>query len=196
VTNVRAKNRIVALALVAVLALMGGVTYKSSDIYTWFCRVSGFGGTPQVAERAPGRVLERTMTIRFNADVAPDLPWRFAPAARAVTVQVGAETLAFYRATNNGGAPITGTAAFNVVPDKAGPYFSKIECFCFTEQTLAPGESADFPVSFFVDPAIAEDRGLDDVEVITLSYTFFASQRPTRLSSLKESGLKVSSQNQ
>jgi cytochrome c oxidase assembly protein subunit 11 len=179
----------VALALVGVLAVMAGLTYKSSDIYVWFCRVSGFGGTTQVAAQAPGRVLERTMTIRFNADIAPDLPWRFAPELRSVTVKVGEETLAFYRATNGGSAPATGTAAFNVVPDKAGIYFSKIDCFCFREQTLAPGESVELPVSFFVDPAIAEDRGLDDVEVITLSYTFFASQRPTRLSSLNTPSL-------
>ena len=188
-TTLRAKNRAVALALVGILAVMGGLTYKSAEIYVWFCRVSGFGGTTQVAAKAPGRVLERTMTIRFNADIAPDLPWRFAPAAPAVTVKVGEETLAFYRATNSGAASVTGTATFNVVPDKAGPYFSKIECFCFREQTLAPGESVELPVSFFVDPAIADDRGLDDVEVITLSYTFFASQRPTRLSSLNESSL-------
>ena len=107
-----------------------------------------------------------------------------APERAEVSVKVGEETLAFYRATNVGSAPITGTATFNVVPEKAGPYFSKIDCFCFREQTLAPGESAELPVSFFVDPAIAEERGLDDVTVITLSYTFFASQRPTRVSNV------------
>jgi cytochrome c oxidase assembly protein subunit 11 len=186
VTGLRARNRAVALALVGLLAVMGGLTYESKELYAWFCRVTGYGGTTQVAAAAPGRVIERTVTIRFNADIAPDLPWRFAPAAREVTVRVGEETLAFYRATNRGRAPVTGTATFNVVPTKAGPYFSKIDCFCFREQTLAPGESAELPVSFFVDPAIAEDRGLDDVSVITLSYTFFASQRPTRVSGLPQ----------
>lgn len=184
--TVRTRNRVTALALVGLLTVMAGLTYESTELYAWFCRVTGYGGTTQVAARAPGRVLERTITVRFNADIAADLPWRFAPAARKVTVKVGEETLAFYRATNTGSATVTGTATFNVLPAKAGPYFSKIDCFCFREQTLAPGESADLPVSFFVDPAIAEDRGLDDVEVITLSYTFFASQRPTRLSSLNQ----------
>jgi cytochrome c oxidase assembly protein subunit 11 len=182
--SLEARKRMTALALSGLLAVMAGLTYESAELYAWFCRVTGYGGATQVAARAPDRVLERVITVRFNADIAPDLTWRFAPLAGAVTVRVGAETLAFYRATNVGAAPATGTATFNVVPAKAGPYFSKIDCFCFREQTLAPGESAELPVSFFVDPAIAEDSGLDDVTVITLSYTFFASQRPTRLSSL------------
>jgi cytochrome c oxidase assembly protein subunit 11 len=180
----RPRNVVTLVALWSLVAGMAGLTFAASDFYQWFCRVTGYGGTPQVAERAPARVLERTVTVRFNADTAPDLPWRFAPVQRQVTVRVGEETLAFYRAINAGRAPATGTATFNVTPAKAGPYFSKIECFCFAEQTLAPGESVEFPVSFFIDPAIAADRGLDDVGVITLSYTFFVSQRPTRLSGL------------
>lgn len=180
----RSRNVVTLVALWGLVAAMGGLTFASSDFYQWFCRVTGYGGTTQVAKRAPDNVLERTMTVRFNADTASDLPWRFAPDQRQVTVKVGAETLAFYRATNNGRTPVTGTATFNVTPTKAGPYFSKIECFCFTEQTLAPGESVELPVSFFVDPAIAGDRGLDDVDVITLSYTYFVSPRPTRLSGL------------
>jgi cytochrome c oxidase assembly protein subunit 11 len=178
------RKRVTVLALVGILAVMAGLTYESRTLYAWFCRVTGYGGTTQQAERAPDRVLDRVVTVRFNADIASDLPWRFAPVQREVKVKVGEETLAFYRATNTGQAPVTGTATFNVVPAKAGPYFSKIDCFCFREQTLAPGESAELPVSFFVDPAIANERGLDDVDVITLSYTFFASQRPTRVSNV------------
>jgi cytochrome c oxidase assembly protein subunit 11 len=176
------KTVVTVVALWGLVAGMGALTFASSGFYQWFCRVTGYGGTTQVAKRAPEKALERTVTVRFNADTAPDLPWRFAPDQRQVTVKVGEETLAFYRATNTGRAPVTGTATFNVTPTKAGPYFSKIECFCFTEQTLQPGESVEFPVSFFVDPAIAGDHGLDEVDVITLSYTFFVSQRPTRLS--------------
>ena len=167
------RNRTLGLGLVTVVVLMVGLTYASAPLYRIFCQVTGFGGTTQVAETAPVQVLDRTMTVRFNADVNNDMPWNFQPVQRQVTVKVGQETLIHYRATNETSETITGSATFNVSPDRAGLYFSKIQCFCFTEQTLKPGESVDMPVLFFVDPALAGDRKMDDVRTITLSYTFF-----------------------
>lgn len=152
---------------------MVGLAYAAVPLYDLFCRVTGYGGTTQTAEVAPEQALDRRITVRFDAGVARDMPWAFQPVERQMTLRVGETALAFYRAVNDGPTPITGTATFNVTPLKAGQYFSKIECFCFTEQTLAPGQSVDMPVQFFVDPAIAEDRNLDDVKTITLSYTFF-----------------------
>lgn len=168
-----ARNRRLAAAALCGAALMVGAAFAAVPLYRIFCQVTGYGGTPQTAAAAPGRVLERRMTVRFNADTDPALAWEFAPAARQVRIRVGERALAFYRARNLAGRPVTGTAAFNVTPLKAGRYFSKIECFCFTEQTLAPGAAADMPVTFFIDPAISGDPNLDDVTTITLSYTFF-----------------------
>ncbi|MET4697427.1 cytochrome c oxidase assembly protein subunit 11 [Constrictibacter sp. MBR-5] len=167
------RNARVALPLVAIVAGMGMMAYASVPLYQLFCQVTGYGGTTQVAEATDGRVLDREMVIRFNADVNPALPWAFRPEQHEVRVKVGEQGLAFYRAENRSSRPIVGTAVYNVTPQKAGLYFSKIQCFCFTEQRLEPGESIDMPVTFFVDPAIAEDRNLDDVGTITLSYTFY-----------------------
>jgi cytochrome c oxidase assembly protein subunit 11 len=128
------------------------------------------------ADRAPKPVLDRTVVVRFNADTDPGLAWEFKPAQRAVEVHLGEQTLVFYTARNLSAAPITGTATFNVTPDKAGGYFAKIACFCFTEQTLAPGQSVDMGVSFYVDPALAKDPNMADVNTITLSYTFFRAK--------------------
>ncbi len=172
----RRRNRITSLCLLGVVAGMVGLAYASVPLYELFCRVTGFGGTTQVAEAAPERVLERTVTIRFNADVNRALPWRFRPVERAVTLKLGEQGFTSYVAENRGDRPAVGTATFNVTPAKAGVYFNKIECFCFTEQVLAPGQSVDMPVAFFVDPAMAEDPNLDDVTTITLSYTFFRAQ--------------------
>jgi cytochrome c oxidase assembly protein subunit 11 len=156
-----------------VIASMLALTAAAVPLYDLFCRVTGYGGTTQRAEQAPDAVNDATIEIRFNADVAQDLPWSFAPVAREVQVRIGEQTLAFYRAHNSAGRPITGTATFNVTPAKAGVYFSKIDCFCFTEQTLAADQSVDMPVSFFVDPAILDDPDTRDLRSITLSYTFF-----------------------
>lgn len=166
-------NRRLGLALVGVVAGMIGAAYASVPLYQLFCQVTGYGGTTQVAEAAPGEVSERLITVRFNADVNPKLPWRFEPLERAVTLRVGETGLAFYRAVNLADRPVSGTATFNVTPLKAGQYFNKVQCFCFDEQALDPGQEADMGVSFFVDPAILEDRNLDEVKTITLSYTFF-----------------------
>ena len=163
-----------ALILGGVVCGMVGLAFGAVPLYKLFCQVTGFGGTTQVAEEAPVEIGERVVTVRFNADTARDLPWHFKPEQREIEVRVGEMALAFYNAVNRSDRSLVGTSTFNVTPVKAGAYFNKIECFCFEEQTLAPGERAEFPVSFFVDPDIVEDRRLDDVSTITLSYTFFA----------------------
>ena len=169
------RNAATVAALLGIVVVMGGLAYASVPLYRWFCQVTGFGGTTQVATAAPAGLHDRSVTIRFNADVNSKLPWRFQPVERSVKVRLGEEKLAFYRASNLADRPVTGTATFNVTPAKAGPYFAKLDCFCFTEQTLAAGHSVDMPVSFYVDPEMATDRNLDDVTTITLSYTFFAA---------------------
>ena len=170
----RRRNRRIAALLVTVPLAMGALAWASAPLYRLFCQVTGFGGTPGTAAEAPQAAADApSIEIRFNADIAPDLDWRFGPVERAVTVRLGEPALAFYRAENLGDEPVTGAAVFNVTPLKAGAYFSKIDCFCFTEQRLGPGESADMPVSFFVDPEIARDPNVRDVGTITLSYTFF-----------------------
>ena len=163
-----------AMVLASVILGMVGLTAAAVPLYRLFCQVTGYGGTTQRAEAAPERQLEETITVRFNADVARDLPWSFAPVERAVEVRLGEQHLAFYRAHNGGDRVIVGSATFNVTPFKAGSYFSKIACFCFEEQTLQAGETGDMPVSFYVDPGILDDPDTRDVRAITLSYTFFA----------------------
>lgn len=166
-------QKITAFALTGVVAGMLAMTYAAVPLYRLFCQVTGYGGTTQVASEAPREVLDRSVTVRFNADIATGLPWKFEPMQRDMTVQVGETGLAFYRAQNMTDRPIVGMATFNVTPDKAGQYFNKIHCFCFDQQRLEPGQSVDMPVTFFVDPSMAKDRGMNDVYYITLSYTFF-----------------------
>lgn len=175
--RLEARNRLTVLLPVVLLAMMGTMVYYAVPLYQLFCQVTGYGGTTQQALDAPGSVSERSVRVTFDATVNPSLPWRFRPAQRAVEVQVGEERLAFYEAENISDRTVVGSATFNVTPAKAGQYFVKIDCFCFTEQVLQPGERVDMPVSFFVDPAIMEDPNLDDVEVITLSYTFFRNKQ-------------------
>lgn len=152
---------------------MVGVAFASVPLYRIFCQVTGYGGTTQVADEAPAEIGERVIVVRFNSDTAGGLDWRFKPEQREIKLHVGETALAFYAAENQSMRAILGTSTFNVTPLKAGPYFNKIDCFCFEEQLLAAGERAEFPVSFFVDPDISKDRNLDDVTTITLSYTFF-----------------------
>jgi cytochrome c oxidase assembly protein subunit 11 len=166
------RNARTALLLSCVFAGMVGLSFAAVPLYQLFCQVTGFGGTTQVAEVAPDAV-EQTMKVRFNADRSPDLPWAFQPKQVEVEVKVGARAMAYYTAENLSDRPVSGTATFNVTPLKAGKYFSKIACFCFTEQTLQPGERVEMPVDYFVDPAILDDPNLADVTTITLSYTFF-----------------------
>jgi cytochrome c oxidase assembly protein subunit 11 len=168
------RKALTAMMLASVIVGMVGLTAAAVPLYRWFCQVTGYGGTTQRAEAAPEGQLDQTITVRFNADVARDLPWSFAPVERAVEVRLGEQHLAFYRAHNAGDRAVVGSATFNVTPFKAGVYFSKIACFCFEEQTLQAGETVDMPVSFYVDPAILDDPATRDVRAITLSYTFFA----------------------
>lgn len=169
------RNRRVALTCAAVVAGMVGLSFASAPLYDLFCRVTGFAGTPLRAESLPASVhpSERLVTVRFNADVAQDMPWRFQPVQREVKVRPGEETLIFYRASNPTDHAVVGQAAFNVTPEKAGQYFNKIACFCFEEQQLEAGQSVEMPVSFFVDPEMLKDPKTREVHTITLSYTFF-----------------------
>jgi cytochrome c oxidase assembly protein subunit 11 len=169
------RNATVALVLGGLVIGMVGLAFAAVPLYRLFCQVTGFGGTTQVAESPPAEAVQRLIKVRFNADVNRDLPWRFWPEQREVVLRVGEPGLVFYGAENLSSEPVTGTATFNVTPLKAGQYFNKVQCFCFDEQKLAPGETARFGVSFFVDPAILQDRNLDEVTAITLSYTFFRS---------------------
>jgi cytochrome c oxidase assembly protein subunit 11 len=169
----RTSKALTVVALAGVMAGMLGLTAAAVPLYRLFCQATGYGGTTQRAEAAPEQGLERTITVRFNADVDPDLPWSFAPEQRQIEVRIGEQSLAFYRARNRSDHAIVGQATYNVTPFKAGPYFSKIACFCFEEQVLQPGQEVDMPVSFYVDPAILDDRNTRDVHTITLSYTFF-----------------------
>lgn len=170
------KNKRTGLIVLAVVAGMTALAFASVPLYSLFCRVTGFGGTTQVAETLPSQVLERTVTIKFNADKGRDMPWDFKPAMREITLPVGARGLAAFEAANPTDKPVTGTALYNVTPLKAGKYFHKIQCFCFDEQTLQPGEKVSMPVVFYIDPAFDEDPGMNEVHTITLSYTFFKTE--------------------
>jgi cytochrome c oxidase assembly protein subunit 11 len=172
-------DRNVVLACIAAVAGMGALSYAAVPLYRMFCQVTGFGGTTQKAEKAPDVVLDRMVTVRFDANVTPGMAWEFEPEQRTMRVKVGENVLAFYKASNKSDKALTGEASFNVSPDIAGSYFAKIECFCFKEQTLAAGETVEMPVSFFVDPKIAEDRDADGVHEITLSYTFYPAKAPS-----------------
>jgi cytochrome c oxidase assembly protein subunit 11 len=174
--NLKIRNLRLALVSFSVAAGMVGAAYAAVPLYEVFCQVTGYGGTTQTAEAAPAVTLDRKITVRFNADVGKALPWRFAPAQDRVELKIGEQALAFYRAKNLSGRTITGTAAFNVTPAKVGQYFNKIACFCFTEQELKAGAEVDMPVTFFIDPAIADDPNLNEVTTITLSYTFFETE--------------------
>jgi cytochrome c oxidase assembly protein subunit 11 len=168
------------IPLLVILFAMMGLTAASVPLYRVFCKATGFGGTTQTAESAPDQISSKWVWVRFNADVSPDLPWSFVPEQREVRVHPGEQTLIAFRATNKSDHAITGTATYNVQPDAAGLYFDKIQCFCFTQQTLQPGETAELPVTFFVDPAMMSDRNAKDIPAITLSYTFFqAKVRPS-----------------
>jgi cytochrome c oxidase assembly protein subunit 11 len=167
------RNRTIVLVCVCMVVGMVGLAYASVPLYRMFCQVTGFGGTTQRTATASATVIERTVTVRFDANVAPGLPWTFEAVTPPMTVKLGETAIAIYKATNTSNVPTVGTAAYNVVPDQAGVFFNKLQCFCFTEQTLAAGQSMDMPVQFFVDPAMAADKDGRRVNDITLSYTFF-----------------------
>ena len=172
------KNGRTALIMAAIVAAMLGLAFASVPLYRAFCSLTGFGGTPLRADSAPGATAGQ-VGVRFDANVHPGLPWRFEPEQRTVRVAPGARTTIYYRAQNLSARTIVGQAAFNVTPDQVGKYFKKIQCFCFNEQTLKPGEKVDMPVVFFVDPAIEKDPDTKDIDEITLSYTFYPVETVT-----------------
>ena len=173
----KTRHDLVALSLVGLVAGMVGLSFASVPLYRMFCQVTGYGGLPQRADKAPGEVLDRTIRIRFDGNVDHGLPWTFAPVQQTIDVKIGETALAFFKATNETSAPVSGTAIFNVAPELAGRYFTKIECFCFKQQTLAAGQSVEMPVTFFVDPKIVEDEDTKNMSEITLSYTFYRSDK-------------------
>jgi cytochrome c oxidase assembly protein subunit 11 len=172
-SHIRWRDAAVAAGCGVFVAAMVGAAYAAVPLYTWFCRVTGFAGTTQVATSAPGVVLDRTITIRFDANVLGGLPWRFAPERTAIDVKIGEVVTVMYHVTNMSARETVGQAAYNVTPLNVGSYFQKINCFCFTEQRLQAGESREMPVVFYVDPALAGDSDQAALDTITLSYSFY-----------------------
>lgn len=162
--------------LVGVVVVMGALSWAAVPFYDWFCRVTGYAGTTNVADAASDTVLEEKVRVRFDANVDPNLEWTFRPLQRDMELRIGENAIAFYEAVNNTDQPLTGTASYNVAPETAGYFFNKIECFCFTEQTLQPGERIEMPVSFFVDAGIVDDNDAGRIRDITLSYTFHKTE--------------------
>jgi cytochrome c oxidase assembly protein subunit 11 len=174
------RHRAIAAWCAVLVVAMVGASYAAVPLYRMFCAATGYDGTPRRAERAPDRerVLDKTVTIRFDGNVAPELPWQFGPVGTTMTVKLGENAFAYYRATNASDRPIKATAAYNITPEIAASYFNKIDCFCFTEQVLEPGQSAELPLNFFVDPAMAGDRDARGVTQVTVSYTFYPVATP------------------
>jgi cytochrome c oxidase assembly protein subunit 11 len=175
----RRRNGATVVILASVVAGMVGMSFASVPLYRIFCAETGYGGTTQRAEKAPSREAAALVTVRFNAETAPGLGWEFRPLRNAVTVHPGEEKQVFYRAVNNTAAPVTARAVYNVTPYKVGIYFDKLQCFCFSDQTLAPGQKVDMGVSFFVDPDLLTDPDTREVRSITLSYTMFRAANVT-----------------
>jgi cytochrome c oxidase assembly protein subunit 11 len=171
-TNTSNNNRVAGIIVCIVLGMVG-LAYASVPLYNLFCKVTGYGGTTQRSELASTQVIDRDMRVRFSANLHRDMPWQFKPEQNTQTLKVGEQGLAYFEAYNPTNKTIKGTATYNVAPHKAGEYFAKIECFCFTEQVLKPGERMSMPVVYFIDPLIDEDRNLNEVTEVTLSYTFF-----------------------
>ena len=174
----RRRDIMVAAACSAFVAVMVGAAYAAVPFYNWFCRTTGFGGTPQVAAAAPAHVMDRKLKVRFDANTAGGLPWRFEPEQGSIEVRVGEVVTVSYKVVNESARETVGVASYNVAPPTVGAYFSKINCFCFTEQRLKAGESRDMTVVFFVDPALAKDAEQDGLDTITLSYTMYAVRPP------------------
>ncbi len=167
------RDMIVAASCGAFVAVMVGAAYAAVPFYNWFCRTTGFGGTTQVSERAPDQILGRTVKVRFDSNVTPGLPWKFAPEQNEVTVHIGEVVTVHYKVTNESARPTTAQASYNVSPPTVGGYFNKINCFCFTEQRVKAGETREMTVVFYVDPSLAKDPEQDGLDTITLSYTFY-----------------------
>jgi cytochrome c oxidase assembly protein subunit 11 len=174
------RDAVVASICGLVVVLMVGASYAAVPFYNWFCRATGFNGTTQVATAGPSGMIDRNVTVRFDANVGPGLPWRFEPEQNEINVKLGQVVTVNYRAINETARPITAQAAYNVAPLNAGSYFQKINCFCFTEQTLKAGETRDMAVVFYVDPSMAKDPDGKEINTITLSYTFYPQREPLR----------------
>lgn len=166
------------LQTVSLVVVMGGLAWASVPFYDWFCRVTGFGGTPGQVTAASDEILDKTIKVRFDASLNDGMAWQFTPVEREMELRIGQNGLAFYEAYNPTNRPIAGQATYNVTPYTAGAFFEKVECFCFTEQVLAPGERVEMPVSFYIDPEIVDDRDGQYVHTITLSYTFYEIDLP------------------
>lgn len=179
------QNQKVVTRLMAVIVVMGGLAWAAVPLYDWFCRVTGYGGTTNTAEAESDVILDDTITVRFDASLARDMPWEFRPMTRSVDIRLGETGLVFYEAYNPTDEPIAGTASFNVAPFDAGLYFVKIACFCFEQQVLMPGERVEMPVTFFVDPEILDDPESRNTPAITLSYTFHVTDMPEDLAQLQ-----------
>ncbi len=169
----RKRDILVAAACGAFAALMVSAAFAAVPLYDWFCRTTGFGGTTQVSTAAPGEVLGRKITVRFDANVASGLPWRFTPEKTSIDVRVGEVVTVFYTVTNQAARDTVGQASYNVTPPTTGVYFQKINCFCFTEQHVKAGETRELPVVFYIDPALVKDAEQDGLNTITLSYTYY-----------------------
>jgi cytochrome c oxidase assembly protein subunit 11 len=170
------RNARLAWTMVLVVAGMLGAAYAAVPLYQAFCRATGFAGTPLIAQSDDHPVIARSVDVRFDTNTDPDLPWRFEPEQRDVTVHLGEQKLVYFKATNVSQRPIVGTAVYNVTPESSAKWFNKLQCFCFTEQLLKPGQSIDMPVLFFVDPDMDKDRRYDNIRTITLSYTFYEAK--------------------
>lgn len=173
-------NRAVMVACLAFVASMVGMAYAAVPLYQIFCQATGYGGTPRKVAEASRVAIGRNVTVRFDANTAPGLDWDFAPVSPQVVVALGETVKVAYRATNRSPRTVRARATFNVTPDAAGAFFSKVECFCFVESTLKAGETAELPIVFFVDPAYVESRELKDIRTLTLSYTFFPLEDASR----------------
>ncbi len=174
--------------LVGVVILMGGLAWASVPFYDWFCRVTGFGGVTGVSEVASDDILEQTIKVRFDASKERGMPWEFRPVEREMEIRIGETGLAFYEAYNPTDRPVAGTASYNVAPYEAGGFFTKIDCFCFEQQVLQPGERVEMPVTFYVDPEIVDDRDAQYVHTITLGYTFYETELPDVQAALAQEG--------
>lgn len=178
-------NRRVVLACVAALSLMTGITAYSPTLYQMFCSLTGYGGTAQRVEGNSDKVLDRTITVRFDSNIAPHLAWKFEPEVTKMDVKIGETSMAYFKATNLENEPVTGQAGFNVTPEVMGIYFNKIACFCFNEQTLKPHETVEMPVTFFIDPKMVEDSSTKNLSEVVLSYTFYPVEKTTANSTSK-----------
>jgi len=168
----------VAAACGVLVAVMVGAAYAAVPFYNWFCRTTGFGGTPQIATAAPSHIVDRKLKVRFDANIAGGLPWRFEPEQNSIEVKIGEVVTVSYKVVNESARETVGLASYNVSPPTAGAYFSKINCFCFSEQRLKAGETRDMTVVFFVDPALVKDAEQDGLDTITLSYTMYPVRQP------------------